>query len=71
MKHFSIIEKDKLNQISNLSTESVIEVKGKVKEEKQAPSGIEILAETINILSDLLQTIAVLENITPDRIKLL
>lgn len=35
-----------------LSLESVIEIVGTAKEEKQAPGGIELLAETINVLSE-------------------
>jgi len=40
-----------LKVASSLSLESVVEVIGFVKEEKQAPNGIEIQAEEINILS--------------------
>lgn len=37
--------------VKTLSLESVIEVEGLVKEEKQAPGGIEIMAEEIKVLS--------------------
>lgn len=37
--------------IDNLSLESVIEIKGQAKAEKQAPGGVEIGIKTINILS--------------------
>lgn len=37
--------------VSQLSQESVIQVEGKVKEEKQAPQGVEIEVKTIEVLS--------------------
>lgn len=39
------------NTAKNLSAESVVEIDGLAKEEKQAPSGYEIEATTINVLS--------------------
>ncbi len=40
------------NEIFNsLNLESVVEIKGKIKEEKQAPQGIEIAAEKMKVLS--------------------
>lgn len=44
-------EKETFDSISELSLESVIEVLGSVKEEKQAPEGYEIKAKSIKILS--------------------
>jgi aspartyl-tRNA synthetase len=40
-----------LKTVSSLSLESVVEITGLVKEEKQAPGGIEIQTEEINVLS--------------------
>src|SRR3989344_3803178 len=38
-------------ELKSLSLESVVEIEGKVKEEKQAPGGVEIEVKKINILS--------------------
>lgn len=49
-----VITKDKkeaTETVSGLSLESVVEIIGLAKEEKQAPGGFEILAESISILS--------------------
>ena len=44
-------ETEAIKTAKSLSSESVIEVIGLVKEEKQAPDGIEIAVQTVNILS--------------------
>ncbi|MEK7074971.1 MAG: aspartate--tRNA(Asn) ligase, partial [Patescibacteria group bacterium] len=44
-------KKDALETVSRLSHESVVKIIGLAKEEKQAPGGFEIAAETITILS--------------------
>ena len=46
-----LIKKELVESLGSVSLESVIEVTGKVKEAKQAPDGIEIEAETIEITS--------------------
>lgn len=43
---------DVFNIVENLNTESVIEVFGYVKEQKQAPDGYEIQVQAINVLSE-------------------
>lgn len=51
----AVVTKDNLdvfNIVQKLNTESVVEVVGNVKEQKQAPSGYEIQVESINILSE-------------------
>ncbi len=44
-------KEDVLKTINEISKESVIEVRGKVKESKQAPNGVEIVPDVINIIS--------------------
>src|SRR3989338_9898212 len=44
-------EKEAIKTAKELSLESVVEINGLVKEEKQAPGGIEIAAQEINVLS--------------------
>ena len=46
-----VIEQHLVAMLSGISTESVVRVVGKVKAEKQAPSGVEIEAEEIELLS--------------------
>ena len=46
-----IADKELVKSISALSVESVVKIVGKVKQEKQAPDGIELEAEKIEILS--------------------
>ena len=44
-------EKEAMEMVQSLSMESVVEITGLVKEEKQAPQGFEIAAQEIKILS--------------------
>lgn len=44
-------KEDVLKTINEISKESVIEVRGKVKDSKQAPNGVEIVPDIINIIS--------------------
>jgi len=43
--------KKSIETVNNITLESVVEIEGEVKEEKQAPDGIEILAKEITLLS--------------------
>ena len=50
----AVVLKDKVEAIKTaetLSLESVVEIEGLVKEEKQAPGGVEIAVETLTVLS--------------------